>query len=102
MLAQRRLRRDLETLQHDINKLQDDFKDVAEPKHGHGEATDGRLEQIQWIVTQAQETLLKVREQMKETGTKVGEKIEEHPLASVCAAIGVGFLLAKFINLGRR
>lgn len=104
MLAQRRIKRDLEALQGDLNKLLDDYREVAstEADNTTQQATGGKVEQLRKVIDRAEESAKRLRGEMVETSKKVEKSIEDHPIASVCTALGVGFLLGKFSSPGMR
>lgn len=80
MLAYKRIEKDLENLQNDLKVLVNDAKELSLSK-----------------LEQEEETLQKLREQIKTTGKKVENAVEHHPYAAVGAALGLGFLLGKFL-----
>jgi ElaB/YqjD/DUF883 family membrane-anchored ribosome-binding protein len=80
MLAYKKIEKDLETLQNDLKALINDAKEISLTK-----------------LEQEEETLHKLREQVKVAGKKVETAVEHHPYAAVGAALGLGFFLGKFL-----
>lgn len=104
MLAQKRLHRDLENLHNDLKNLMQDAKTIgADQINGAVESVAVKSsEQIQQMIKQAEVSIEKLRNQLRETAQKVETTVEEHPYAVIGAALGVGFLLGKFLSLGKR
>jgi ElaB/YqjD/DUF883 family membrane-anchored ribosome-binding protein len=93
MLSQKRLERDLETLQSDLKVLINDAKEMGTQQ----------LEKVdtESVARQAQETIRNIRSQLKSAGDKVESSIETHPYTAIGAALGLGFLLGKLGSLGK-
>lgn len=100
MLAQRRLQRDLENLQNDLKVLLTDAKEIGlEKLQSQGASEERSAEQFQQIAKRAEETISNLRQQFKQSSERVGQAVEEHPLAALGTALGVGFVLGKLLNL---
>lgn len=93
MLSQKRLERDLETLQNDLKILVNDAKEMGTQQL---ERVD-----VESVAKQAQETIRNIRNQLRDTSEKVEKSIETHPYAAIGTALGLGFLLGKLGNLGK-
>lgn len=101
MLAQRRLQRDIENLQNDLNTLMKDAKEfeLDRPERVEISGEIKSPEQFQHLLKRAEATIASLKEQLKESREKVGQAVENHPLAALGTALGVGFALGKLVNL---
>ena len=107
MLAEKQIQKDLDTLQSGLQRLVGDFQEMAkvEPIGGkpseHQEAfVHKSAERLQEMINQAQVTLNRAKDRLQETGQQAKHTVEEHPVASLLTALGVGVLLGKLWNRG--
>jgi ElaB/YqjD/DUF883 family membrane-anchored ribosome-binding protein len=107
-MADSALAKEIETLKADIGELRADVADLTRTVKGVASDTvDGAGAGIQDEIRQAREALGRKVNEARDYGEKrVGElegQVGEHPLGSVLAAFGVGFVIAKLMGLrGRR
>ncbi len=97
-----RLKKDLEALQADFSRLLKDVKGLG--NNGRSEISDYTsmaTEQLGDLIHKAEASLEKMREQVKATSKRVESTVEEHPIAALLAALGIGFLLGKLISLSK-
>lgn len=101
------IRKEVDALKNDITQLR---KDIAGLTAAVKEAAVDKVDDTK---AQARDKLNGVWEKLeckldealgqgREGVRHVEQKIGEHPTASVLAAFGVGFLIAKLLNLGER
>jgi ElaB/YqjD/DUF883 family membrane-anchored ribosome-binding protein len=103
MLAQKRLQRDLESLQNDLKVLIHDAKEIGLEKLGavEAQASEPSSEQFKEITKRAQETISNLREQFQQSRVQVESAVEKHPYAAIGTALGIGFVLGKLGNFRR-
>jgi len=106
MATDTNLKEELETLKADVGKLRNDVGGLLEVLKGLGAEKVGNAR------TSIDEELEKRRQELRDalSGAKArGERaadavegeISQHPLSSVMAAFGMGFLIAKLLDVGR-
>lgn len=106
-MADDALAKELETLKADIAKLRADVSDLTKVfKKVASEKTSDANAKLHDEVRQAREELQRRINQAREYGEQhVGEfenQVGEHPLGSILAAFGIGFIIAKLMDLGGR
>lgn len=105
-MADKDMQEELQTIKDDVAKLRSDIADLV------GLLKDLGAEKVGEAKTTVEEELRAQREKLrralgsaKERGKRTADDIEEtitqHPLSSLLAAFGVGFILAKLTNGGR-
>ncbi len=94
------LKNDIAQLRKDIAGLTSAVKDAAADKVDEGKAQARDKIHTAWEALEGK--LDEALGQGREGVRHVEQKIGEHPTASVLAAFGVGFLIAKLIDLGER
>jgi ElaB/YqjD/DUF883 family membrane-anchored ribosome-binding protein len=106
-MADDALAKELETLKADIGKLRADVADLTRAVKGvaSGKVDDANA-RVHDEIRQAREELRRKVNEARDYGEKrVGDfagQIGEHPLGSVLAAFGIGFVIAKLMGLGGR
>lgn len=94
------LREDLALLRSDVSDLSGTLRDLA------GSRASGVSESVQQEIRETRDRLRQKIAQARHQGVRAVEEVEEsigsHPLASVATAVGVGFVLAKLMDLGSR
>jgi ElaB/YqjD/DUF883 family membrane-anchored ribosome-binding protein len=103
-MADDALAKELETLKADIGKLRADVADLTRAVKGvASDHVDGATAGIRDEIRQAREELRRTVNEARDYGEKrVGElegQVGEHPLGSVLAAFGIGFVIAKLMGL---
>lgn len=107
MATETNLQEELETLKADVAKLRSDVGDLldilkslgAEKVNNAKDALDDELEKRRQEIRDA---LAGARARGERTAHAVEGEIAEHPLSSIMAAFGIGFLIAKLLDVGRR
>ncbi len=94
------LKNDIAQLRKDIAGLTSAVKDAAVDKVDETKAQARDKIHTAWESLEGK--LNEALGQGREGAHHVGQKIGEHPAASVLAAFGVGFLIAKLLDLGER
>ena len=106
MATESNLQAELETLKADVSKLRGDVGQLLDLLKAMGlEKLDGAKETLD-------EELEKRREEFREavagarakgerTARAVEGEITDHPLGSVMTAFGLGFIIAKLLDVGR-
>ena len=94
------LKSDIAQLRKDIAGLTGAVKDAAADKVSDAKAQAKDKMHTTWetLESKLDEALGQGREGVRHVEQKIGE----HPTASVLAAFGVGFLIAKLLDLGER
>lgn len=106
MATETNLNQEFETLRADVAKLRSDVGDLLDVLKALG------AEKVSDARTTLDEELLKRREELraalngaKARGERAAQAVEgeitEHPMSSVMAAFGMGFLIAKLLDAGR-
>lgn len=95
-----RLREEVVQLKKDITALTQTLKGVA------GSAGDSAAERLSEQAARARERLDKTYQEGAAAGRDMVDDVErrivDNPLASLLAAAGIGFIVAKLLNLGGR
>lgn len=101
------IRKELDALKNDIAQLRKDIasltsavKDVASDKVENGKAQARERVNNAW--EDIERKLDDLLGQGRDTVRNVEQKIGEHPTGSILTAFGVGFLVAKLMDLGGR
>lgn len=106
MATDTNLHEEMETIKADVAKLRGDVGDLLDVLKALG------AEKVSDAKTSIDDELEHRRQQLRAalTGAKargeratqaVGDEITDHPLGSVVAAFGIGFLIAKLLDMGR-
>ncbi len=94
------LREDLAILRSDIADLSSSVRDMASHRaHGVKASIEDDVRETR---ERLRERIAEARAQGARSVEDFEESIGQHPLASVATAVGVGFVLAKLMNLGSR
>lgn len=101
------IRKELDALKNDIAQLRKDIaslstavKDVAADKVADGKAQAKEKAAGAW--EDIERKLDEVLGEGRETVRNVEQKIGEHPTGSLLTAFGVGFIIAKLMDVGGR
>ena len=106
-MAEDPVRREMDALKADIAKLREDIagltnavKDVASEKVANAKAEAQERARGTWEdIERRFEDMLA---QGKETFSKAENQLGDHPVGSVLTAFGLGFIIAKLIDMGGR
>ena len=106
MTTQTEFQAELETLKADVSKLRGDVGELLdllkamglEKVSGAKETLDEELEKRR---EEFQEALKAARARGERTARAVEGEITDHPLGSVMTAFGLGFIIAKLLDVGR-
>jgi ElaB/YqjD/DUF883 family membrane-anchored ribosome-binding protein len=90
------LKSDLKTLREDFTKLGKDA--VSATRHTAGSASEAAKAEARKRLDQLGDAWDSTKEQGAAAKHDVERRIEEHPLASVMIALGVGFVIGKLID----
>jgi ElaB/YqjD/DUF883 family membrane-anchored ribosome-binding protein len=106
-MADRPYEQELDALKSDIASLRTDVADLASAIRGaSGEKTEDIKSTIQENIRatreQVRRRLLEARDRSRKAMDGMEETIGEHPIGSIATAVGVGFLIAKLMDLGTR
>ena len=107
MATETNLHEEMETLKADVAKLRSDVGDLLDvlkalgaEKVGDAKATlDEQLERRR---EELRDALMGAKARGERAQQAVEGEIADHPLSSVMAAFGMGFLIAKLLDVGRR
>lgn len=104
MANNQQLRDEINELKSDLDGLRADVSTIARTlRQNSGEQVDEMRDSVRDEIRKGRETLKRrvneARARSRETMGEVEESIGEHPYTSVAAAFGVGFALAKLIEL---
>ena len=94
------LKADLARLREDISGLTDAVKGVAAERvnEAKGKATDTAKDAWEEVARR----LDALAGQGREAVDQVGQQVGQHPAGSLMAAFGMGFVIAKLLDLGGR
>jgi ElaB/YqjD/DUF883 family membrane-anchored ribosome-binding protein len=106
-MADDALAKELETLKADIAKLRADVSDLTKViKNVAADKTDDAKSNVYDEIQEAREELRRKINEARDYGKQRVDELEgqvgEHPLGSVLAAFGVGFVIAKLMDIGGR
>jgi len=101
------IRKELDALKADIARLRQDIGNLTDAvKTTAGDNVKSATAQAQQRLQSAWEDIEQRLEGLlgegKATFANAGRKIGEHPAGSVLTAFGLGFIIAKLLNLGER
>ncbi|MFA5530303.1 MAG: hypothetical protein WDA11_06525 [Thiohalomonadaceae bacterium] len=106
-MADRPFEEELDSLKSDIAHLRSDVADLTNVIRGT--ASERAIDMKAQLQERMDATREQVRRRLKEARERSGkalddveEKIGEHPIGSIATAVGVGFLIAKLMDLGNR
>ncbi len=101
------IRKEVEALKADIAQLRDDIAALSDAVKGV--AAEGVADARSRAEEQARETWQDIEqrcedllEEGKATFDRAGEKVGEHPAGSILTAFGLGFIIARLFEAGRR
>lgn len=104
-MAEDSIRKELDTLKEDIAKLRNDIvdltsviRDVASEKVASTKADAQQRVQGAW--EEIERKLDDVLDQGRATVGNMEEKITAHPAGSMLTAFGLGFIIAKLMDMG--
>jgi ElaB/YqjD/DUF883 family membrane-anchored ribosome-binding protein len=106
-MADRPFEEELESLKSDISHLRSDVADLTNAIRGTSSerVTDMKAqmqERINATRDQVRRKLQEARERSGKAMDDMEETIGQHPIGSIATAVGVGFLIAKLMDLGSR
>lgn len=106
-MADRPFEQELDSLKADIASLRTDVADLATAIRGASSDKSSDIksnfqDNIRATREQVRRRLMEARERSRKAVDSMEETIGEHPIGSVAAAVGVGFLIAKLMDLGTR
>lgn len=101
------IRKELDALKNDITQLRNDIAGLTSAVKGvAAEKVENTRAQAREKVSSAweslEEKLDEVLGQGRESFRTVEQKVGEHPTGSILTAFGVGFLIAKLLDIGGR
>ena len=101
------LEKEVAALKEDVNRLRADIANLTEALKaaagGYAEEARARAqEQAEAAKAKAQEQIDAVVNAGREEISALGERVAERPLASLLTAAGIGFVVAKLLDLGGR
>ena len=95
-----RLKADLDTLRSDIGEVAGALRDLgAERWHGARDSAEDELRRAREVLERRAD---EARARGREARDAAERQVSEHPLGSLLTAFGVGFALAKLLDMGRR
>ena len=100
MLAEKRLQKDISVLQADLQKLVGDIEEASKMGVAESKTEQDSSARLQETIDEVQSLLTRAKNRMQHKGEQAMHTVEEHPLASLAAALGVGVLLGKLLNQG--
>jgi ElaB/YqjD/DUF883 family membrane-anchored ribosome-binding protein len=103
MAAERELNAEMEKLKAELEKMRSDFAGLAGALKGAGaagaeEVKDSAAHMAASVKEQIVHALHEAREKGKASVEAVEKQVGEHPLVSLLAAFGAGFLVAKLLD----
>lgn len=110
-MTDKEVQTELKELKADLSNLRSDMASLMEAlkKSGISKAEKlkdsvqdeihHRREELRRLVKEAQASGKSV---MSDAVEEIGGKVEQHPMSSILAAFGVGFMIAKLMDLGNR
>lgn len=106
-MADHSVHEEIQALKEDLALLRSDMADLTSTMRDTARArARGVKSSVNDEIHELRERLRDRMEQARVQGMRSVEEVEEsigqHPLASVAAAVGVGFIIAKLMDLGRR
>jgi ElaB/YqjD/DUF883 family membrane-anchored ribosome-binding protein len=106
MATDTNLQNELETLKADVAKLRSDVGDLVNTLKALGvEKASGAKASLDEELEKRREELRDALKGAKARGERAANAVEgeiaEHPMSSVMAAFGMGFLIAKLLDVGR-
>lgn len=106
-MTQKKEHEELEALKSEIDRLRKQVAELSTAREGKTHAQEGEGSGLHEAVRGPLEELLHKFDSSREQGEKVvkdlAEEVERHPLVSVMAAFGLGYVVAKlFYHGGRR
>ena len=101
------LQQEFDTLKEDVAKLRGDVGDLLDVLRALGaekvsDAKEGFDEELARRREELREALAGAKARGQRTAKAVEDEITEHPMSSIAAAFGIGFLIAKLLDVGRR
>lgn len=87
--------RNIEKLVRDMDDIRDEFASMV--RH----MRDGGAERGHDALARADKVRARARETARYAEKRAGEEIGTHPFVSLLAAVGVGFLIAKLLDMDR-
>lgn len=94
------LKADIAKLREDIGGLTDAVKGVASEKVG--DAKQQAEERIRGTWEDIEQRFEELLDEGKARFNKAEHKVGEHPVGSVLTAFGIGFIIAKLLDVGGR
>ena len=106
-MADDSIRKEMDALKADIAKLREDIVGLSGAvKDAAGENVAGAKARAEESVHKAwvdiEKRLESILNEGKATFNKAEQKVEEHPMGSVLTAFGIGFIIAKLLDVGSR
>ncbi|HKJ74623.1 MAG TPA: hypothetical protein VKA19_10945 [Alphaproteobacteria bacterium] len=101
------LRKEFDTLKADVNKLRGDVSELVDILKELGtEKTTSAKASVDEELARQREKLRATLTDARTRGRKAAESMEgeiaEHPMSSLIAAFGLGFVIAKLLEIGRQ
>lgn len=106
-MADPQIEQELQNLKSDVAALRSDISDLARTMGEIGTRRahafrDQVADDIRNSREELRRRLDKARDRGRQAYHDVEEQVTEHPLGSLAAAVGIGFILAKLLNSGDR
>jgi ElaB/YqjD/DUF883 family membrane-anchored ribosome-binding protein len=106
-MADDAIRKEMDALKADIAKLREDIVSLTSAVKGAAsenvsDAKDRAEERMHKAWSDIEERLEGLLNEGKATFNKAEQQVGEHPVGSVLTAFGVGFIIAKLLDVGGR
>lgn len=101
------IRKEIDALKVDIAKLRDDIAGLTSAVKGAASenAADAKVqaeERLHRAWTEVEQRLGSLLNEGKATFNKAEQQLGEHPVGGVLTAFGIGFIIAKLLDMGGR
>lgn len=106
-MAERQMEEELQALKADIANLRADVADLAGTMQNMAGSRAHRFrDSLESELNEKREQLRRRFDEVRTRGRQqindIEETVGQHPLGSLAAAVGIGFILAKMMDLGGR
>lgn len=106
MTAEKRIKKDIEQLQSELENLvkhidmgpSNKVTKIAAVAEDAKQFADEKLQQL---LAETEDLIKRCRETFNEAEKKVESVVQDHPMTTLFAALGIGIVLGKLLTLGR-